>query len=87
MGTELVHALRGATAMGSAIVSLIFLRYWRTSYDRLFLFFALGFAILALDYLVLAVVPVATEWRVYVFGVRLIAFGLILYGIYEKNRA
>lgn len=29
----------------------------------------------------------ATEWRVYVFVVRLLAFCMILYGIFEKNRA
>ena len=78
--------MRGAAAMGSAVASLVFLRHWRDSSDRLFLMFALAFAILAVDYVVLAVVVFASEWRVYVFGVRLIAFGLILYGIYEKNR-
>ena len=86
MGAEIVTALQAATAMGSALVSVMFLRYWRDSYDRLFLMFALAFAILAADYLVLAVVALATEWRVYVFGVRLMAFALILYGIVDKNR-
>jgi hypothetical protein len=76
----------GAVTMGCAIVSVIFFRHWRDSYDRLFLLFALAFAILAVDYAILAVVSFGAEWRPYVFSVRLIAFGLILFGIYEKNR-
>ena len=78
--------LYGATTMGCAIVGLFFLKFWRESLDRLFLLFALAFWILAVDYAVLGMVAFATEWRVYVFTVRLVAFGLILYGIYDKNR-
>jgi hypothetical protein len=82
----IVSAMYGAVTMGCAVVGLIFLRHWRDSYDRLFLLFALAFGILAVDYAVLAMVAFGGEWRPYVFGVRVIAFGLILYGIYEKNR-
>jgi len=78
--------LRGAVATGCAIAALFFLRFWRTSRDRLFAYFALAFAILSLDYILLGVVPLSTETQVYVFAVRLVAFGSILYGIYEKNR-
>jgi len=28
----------------------------------------------------------ATEWRLYVFLVRLLAFCLILFGVFDKNR-
>ena len=78
--------LRGAVAMGCAVAALFFLRFWRASGDRLFAFFAVAFAILSVDYALLGLVPLSTETRVYVFAVRLVAFGSILYGIYEKNR-
>ena len=48
--------------------------------------FAAAFGILALDYGVIAVATIGAEWRPYVFGVRLVAFGLILVGVVQKNR-
>jgi hypothetical protein len=82
----IVAFLRGVTAMGFAVAGLFFFRFWRASLDRLFLLFALAFWILAVDYVVLGVVPLATEWGLSVYTVRLLAFGLILFGIAEKNR-
>jgi Family of unknown function (DUF5985) len=82
-----VTFLRGATAMGCAAAALIFFRFYRQSLDRFFLLFALAFLIFAADYTILGIVPVATEWRVYVFGVRLMAFVMILAAIVSKNRS
>ena len=76
----------GASAMNSAIIALFFLRFWRGSLDRLFLFFGLAFGLLAVDRAVLALIPFATEWRVYVYLVRLTAFSVIIGGIVDKNR-
>lgn len=82
----LVTFINGVTAAGCAIAGLFFLRFWRDSRDRLFLAFSLAFWILGVGYAVLALVAVATESRVYVFLARLLAFGLILAGIADKNR-
>jgi len=79
--------LRGATAMGCAAAALIFFRFWRQSLDRFFLLFALAFVILAIDHAILGTVTVATEWRVYVYGVRLVAFLVIVAAIGIKNRS
>ena len=76
----------GAAAMGCTIAGLFFLRFWRESLDRLFLLFALAFWMLAFNYAVLGTVAFATEWRVYVFLVRLAAFCLIIFAIVDKNR-
>jgi hypothetical protein len=65
---------------------MFFLRFWQQSRARLFLRFASAFWLLATSYLLLGLVAFATEWRVYVFVVRLLAFCMILYGIIEKNR-
>ena len=78
--------LQGAVAMGCAVAGLFFLRFWRDSGDRLFRWFALAFWVMAVSYILLGVIAFATEWRVYVFLLRLIAFSLILLGIFEKNR-
>jgi hypothetical protein len=86
MATSLLVAfLRGAVAMSCLVAALLFFRYYRTTVDRLFLWFALAFVFLAGSYAAQGVMPAATDWRVYVFSVRLAAFCLIIYGIVEKN--
>ena len=74
----------GALTTLSLIIALFFLRYWRRSADRLFLCFALAFAILALEWVGHAVFD--PDLRHYIFLVRLVAFALILLGIIDKNR-
>jgi hypothetical protein len=81
-----VPFIHGAVAMGCALAAFFFLRFWQQSRDRLFQWFAFAFAMLALSYVLLGLIQLATEWRVYVFALRLVAFSLILFGIYEKNR-
>ncbi len=76
----------GASTMGCAVAGLYFLRFWRESFDRLFLLFALAFWLLAANYALLGTIQFANEARVYIFGLRLVAFCLILYGIFDKNR-
>ena len=82
---SLVPFLQGAVTMGCVVIGLFFLRFWQQSRDRLFLAFAVAFWMLACSYVVL-VVASATDWRVYVFVLRLLAFCLILLAIYDKNK-
>jgi hypothetical protein len=81
-----VTFLYGAAAMGFAVVGLYFLKFWTQSRDWLFLCFAVAFVLLAADRVVLALLPLASEFRELVFLMRLLAFCLILFGIYGKNR-
>jgi hypothetical protein len=78
--------IHGATAMGCVIAGAFFLRFWSQSRDRLFAWFAVAFWMLALSYVALGTVAFATEWRDYVFVIRLLAFCTILFGVLEKNR-
>jgi hypothetical protein len=82
----IVPFLHGMLAMGCGIVAAFFLRFWRQSADRLFVFFAAAFAILSVDYVMLGLLSSATEWRLPVFAVRVSAFIVILIGIADKNR-
>lgn len=64
--------LRGAIVAGCLVIGLFFLRFHRRSRDRLFLFFALSFFLLAAERFMLVVVASydvihASEW-VQVFG-------------------
>ena len=42
----LTNFLRGGTAIGCAAAALIFLRFYRQSFDRSFLFFSLAFELI-----------------------------------------
>ncbi|WP_164008924.1 DUF5985 family protein [Pyxidicoccus trucidator] len=79
--------LNGATAMAWLACALFFLRFWRQSHDRLFAFFALAFSLLAGNAVAGALLYADDERRHYIYVVRLFAFLLILYAIWDKNRA
>lgn len=53
----------------------------------MFLAFALSFALLGLGQTVLALANIPTEERGSLYLIRLVAFLLILFAIYRKNRA
>jgi uncharacterized protein DUF5985 len=77
----------GMLSMAGLAASLFFLRYWKDTRDRLFVFFAVAFALLAVNWLALAAVDPAFEARHLIYLVRLAAFVLIIVGIVDKNRA
>lgn len=83
---NLLSFIYGATAMCCAAVALFFLRYWRDSKDRLFLLFALAFVALGANRLAIATVHIAAENLPYLYLLRLVAFGLIVFAIIDKNR-
>ena len=86
MSAETNAMLVGAIAVASLAVSVFFLHYWRTTRDRFFLFFALSFAIEGANRLVLYHYVGPDEDGPLYFAVRLVAYGLILAAIVDKNR-
>ena len=78
--------LSGAVALGFAVCSLFFLRFWKRTREELFLAFALAFLLLGIGQTVLALASIPTEERGSIYLVRLAAFLLILIAIYRKNR-
>ncbi len=77
--------LLGAIAMGSAVAALLFLRFWRQSHDRLFLYFGASFLLEALNRAAFAFNGARSEEATLYYLVRLVAYGLILWAIIEKN--
>lgn len=80
--------LTGAVVFGFLVAGLFFIRFWRKTHDRLFLFFAGAFWTLGGEQAVLA----ATGWAndpayYYVYLMRLAAFLLIIAAIVDKNRS
>jgi uncharacterized protein DUF5985 len=78
--------LTGATAMGSMVIALFFVRFWQSSEDRFFALFAAGFAILGANQLVLGFLDEGSDARPALYLMRLLAFALIAAAVVDKNR-
>jgi hypothetical protein len=81
----LTSLLLGAIAFGSAVAGLFFLRFWRTTNDRLFLYISIALFLQALDRVLLGI-AMSSEENPAIYLIRLLAYGLIIWGIVEKNR-
>jgi hypothetical protein len=79
--------LSGAVAFGFLICGLFFLKFWRRTRDELFIAFALAFALLGIGQAILALANIPTEERGSLYLFRLVAFVIILFAIFRKNRA
>ena len=80
--SAIVAFLSGAVVALFAVAAMFFLRFWRETSDRLFLFFSSAFALLAVQHS-LALLDASS---VFVYLPRLLAFALIIAAIGEKNR-
>lgn len=78
--------LLGAIAMASLVAALFFLRFWRDTHDRFFLLFAIAFLVEALHRVALGLTNVAQEQEPFFYLVRMLAYGLIIVAIVDKNR-
>jgi hypothetical protein len=86
MGDALTPLVSGLLVMGYAVAGLFFLRFWRETRDRLFGIFAGAFWLLAVQRALLALFQDPDNEQVWLYGIRLLAFVLILVAIIDKNR-
>jgi hypothetical protein len=78
--------LDGARVFASLTVALCFLRLGRSSGDRLYHVFAIAFVLLAVSSALIRLGGELGERSALTFVPRLIAFGLIIAAIIDKNR-
>jgi hypothetical protein len=79
--------LVGVLLTGYTVAGLLFLKFWRKTRDRLFLFFGIAFCILAVNRVAnIFIVDEGQEPSSLLYLVRLLAFLLILWAIVAKNR-
>lgn len=71
--------IKGAIAMGLLIGAGFFVRFWRETHDRLFVFFAVAFLMMAINR------SLVTEDTLWPFALRLVAYTIILIAIVDKN--
>jgi zinc transporter ZupT len=77
--------LAGAATLGYSVAAVFFLRFWRTTRDRLFIAFAAGFMLLALNQVLAALIEAGDERTPFVYSLRVLGFLLILSAIVDKN--
>ena len=78
--------LTGAIATGWLLAGLFFFRFWRHTRDRFFLWFALSFWLESANRVALGLWAGATEHHPFLYGLRVVAYGLILLAVWQKNR-
>lgn len=76
----------GAIAMACFAIGLVFLRYWKVSRDRFFLWFAAAFWTFMIGWVLRFAVPQVTDHTHFLYLPRLLGFVLILIAIVLKNR-
>lgn len=83
----MIEFLSGAITMGFVVAAGFFARFWRETADRLFLAFAIAFALLALNQALAQWLGAADERVAYTYLLRVLGFFLILGAIIDKNLA
>jgi hypothetical protein len=78
--------ISGAIVMGFLVASLLFVKYHKRTRQKLFLTFAASFFLLALNYAWLAISEIPGDERSLLFLVRLLAFALIPWAIFQSSR-
>lgn len=83
----MIRVLSGVIIAGNLVAALLFLRLWRDTRDRLFVSFAVAFALFALQRLLLALTTETVEDAAPLYVVRLLGFLVLIWAIVDKNRA
>jgi hypothetical protein len=85
--SESINQLVSGTMVTSYLVAAtFFMRFWKSTRDRLFWMFGIAFCLLGIQRLALALAGEVSENTTYLYMVRLVAFVLILVAIIDKNR-
>ena len=78
--------LSGAVAAFALVAAFSFRRFALRSRDRFFNLFAAAFLLMAANNVALGLTDRDAEGRAALYVVRLVAFGIIVFAIWDKNR-
>lgn len=81
----MIEFLSGAVTLGFLVAAAFFLRFWRKTSERLFLAFAIAFALFALNQALASALTVVSEPWSLIYALRVIGFLVILGAIVDKN--
>ncbi len=77
--------LLGAIAMATVTTGVFFLRFWKMTRDRFFLFFAASFLMEGINRFFLGFLNDASDDSTIYYAIRALSYGLILIAIVDKN--
>ena len=77
--------LSGALVLACAVIGLYFLRFWKSSRDPFFLWFALAFWIQGAQWLHSGLHAHLSDYSPIYYVMRLVAYALIVVAIAQKN--
>jgi hypothetical protein len=83
---SVISFLAGSIAMACFVIGLVFVKYWRLSRDRFFLWFAAAFWAFMVGWILKLIGPDYSEHTHFLYLPRLVGFVLILIAIIMKNR-
>ena len=84
---QAVVLMQGMCAAAAMAIGLFFFRFWQDSRDRLFFYFAIAFWLMSSSWALLGFVTPEAENRPYIYGLRLLAFLMVIAAIIDKNRS
>jgi hypothetical protein len=87
MMAQAIVLMQGMCAAIAMAVGLFFLSFWQRSRDRLFLYFAIAFWLMSSSWALLGLIAPEADNRPYVYGLRLLAFLLVIIAIIDKSRS
>ena len=83
--SELTPMLTGALVLACGLAGLVFLRFWKSSRDPLFVWFAMSFWLQGGQWLASALIGEDSEQAPWQYLLRLLAYGLIGFAILQRN--
>lgn len=83
---DLALVMAGAILLGYLLIGAFFWRFWVKTRERLFLYFSAAFCLLALERVLILAVGAEISTMPALFVTRLIAFLVLIAGIWEANR-
>ena len=81
----MIELLSGALVFAYFVAGVHFVRFWRKTADRFFLYFAIAFELFAINRLLVSLHDVANDAAGYEDLLRVLGFLLILAAIIQKN--
>ncbi len=85
MFDAIINLLRGGTMVSCFGIGLFFVQFWLKSKDQIFAFFAVSFLALGVSQIWSITPGTSGDYVPFTYGLRLIAFSLIIIGIATKN--
>lgn len=76
----------GVLATGCLMVAIFFVHYWRSSRERLFVYFSAAFGLMTVQWVASALSGTDEEHHAYLLILRILAFICIIAGIVDRNR-